>query len=217
MDMTLHADGKFAFTEKRHPDRILLTLDPSVTECSCSFWTAYLLQCPHLLLLKKSFGATICAHRWFQFSCLEKSTVDEQPHDHRDAASHSSVSSHGKNDEGITALEPNEDTRHRIDKWVAGENSKEIPQDAWHLVLVDMYFGTIPEQPFQYNIIEVIVLGHGGWQLFGYERACFPVHKVQCWMPLRCDQAKARVVSFAKSNGGCVGGGRSNLHLKTLE
>jgi hypothetical protein len=35
MDMTLHADGKFAFPEKRHPDRILLTLDPSATECSC--------------------------------------------------------------------------------------------------------------------------------------------------------------------------------------
>jgi hypothetical protein len=52
MDMTLHADGKIAFTEKRRPDRILLTLDPSATECSCSFWTAYLLQCPHLLLLK---------------------------------------------------------------------------------------------------------------------------------------------------------------------
>jgi hypothetical protein len=33
-----------------------------------------------------------------------------------------------------------------------------------------------------------------------------------------CDQAKeARVVSFAKSNGGYVGGGRSDLHLKTLE
>jgi hypothetical protein len=35
---------------------------------------------------------------------------------------------------------------------------------------------------------------------------------------LRSDQAKeARVVSFATSNGGYVGGGRSDLHLKTLE
>jgi hypothetical protein len=35
---------------------------------------------------------------------------------------------------------------------------------------------------------------------------------------LRSDQAKeARVVSSAKSNGGCVGGGRSDLHLKILE
>jgi hypothetical protein len=132
MDMTLHADGKFAFTGKRHPERISLTLDPSATECSSSFWTAYLMQCPNLLLLKKRFDATICSHRWFQFSCLQKSTGDEQPHDHRDADSHSSVASRGENDEGITALEPNEDTRHRIDKWVAGENSKEIPQDAWH-------------------------------------------------------------------------------------
>jgi hypothetical protein len=34
------------------------------------------------------------------------------------------------------------------------------------------------EQPFQFIIIEVTVLGQGGWQLFGYERACFPMHKV---------------------------------------
>jgi hypothetical protein len=45
--------------------------------------------------------------------------------------------------------------------------------NAWHLVLVDMSFGTIPDQPFQYNIIEVTVLGQGGWQLSGYEGLAF--------------------------------------------
>jgi hypothetical protein len=41
--------------------------------------------------------------------------------------------------------QPNEGTRHKIDKLFAGETPKEIPQDAWHLVLVDTYFGTIQE------------------------------------------------------------------------
>jgi hypothetical protein len=113
--------------------------------------------------------------------------------------------------------QPDEDIRH---KWFEGKNSKVIPQDAWHLVLVDTYFGTIPDEPFQYNIVEVTVLGQGGWQLSGYERACFPVHKSSKLdeQALRSDQTKeARVVSFAKSNVGYVGGGRSDLHLKTLE
>jgi hypothetical protein len=97
--------------------------------------------------------------------------------------------------------QPNEDTRHQIDKWFAGENSKEIPQDAWHLVLVDRYFGTIPDQPFQYNIIEVTVFGQRGWQLSGYERACFPVHKVQSWMTKHCavTRRKKHVLSALES------------------
>jgi hypothetical protein len=41
MDMTPHADGKLAFIGKRHSGRILRSLDPSATECSCPFWTAY--------------------------------------------------------------------------------------------------------------------------------------------------------------------------------
>jgi hypothetical protein len=96
---------------------------------------------------------------------------------------------------------PDEGTRHRIDKWFEGENSKEIPQDAWHLVLVDTYFGTIPDQPFQYNIVEVTVLGQGGWQLSGYERACFPVHKVQSWMNKHCavTRRKKHVLSALQS------------------
>jgi hypothetical protein len=97
--------------------------------------------------------------------------------------------------------QPNEETRHLIDKWVVYGNSKEIPENAWHLVLVGTYFGTIPDQPFQYNIIEVTVLGQGGWQLSGYERACFPVHKVQSWMKKHCavTRRKKHVLSTLRS------------------
>jgi hypothetical protein len=54
---------------------------------------------------EKRFDATICFPRWFQFSCLQKSTGDEQHHDHRGAASHSRDSSRGENDEGTNGKE----------------------------------------------------------------------------------------------------------------
>jgi hypothetical protein len=33
------------------------------------------------------------------------------------------------------------------------------PEDAWHFGLVDTYFGTIPDQQFLYNIMNVTELG----------------------------------------------------------
>jgi hypothetical protein len=57
---------------------------------------------------EKRIDATISSPRWFQFSCLQKSTGDEQHHDHRDAASHSRDSSRGENDGGTSGKETDE-------------------------------------------------------------------------------------------------------------
>jgi hypothetical protein len=81
---------------------------------------------------------------------------------------------------------PDLEKRQLIDQWLVGGNSNEIPEDACHLVLVNMHFCQMSDQSFQHNIVEVKVLGSGGEQLFGYERAFFTVHRVNSWMRKHC-------------------------------
>jgi hypothetical protein len=385
MDMMTQMDGMCAFVEKSHPDRILLTLHPSAEECSCTFWIAYNMQCPHLLLLRKKFDATLFSRRWLKFSCLETSAGSA--HVESEFANFSHESSVGKEesnfDEVVAAAINNNDacqiacsasteatqmessnihrllreigymvvalrdkkkknlycghllklsemlkgneervqgmsleslleahvslfarpstrkivfsrentinqgktfgietlssqerptlcmtrggpplpnshskkrkmssneimiqstkkkpccslcygqkhkangcpfigeykanlvpprdvrdmttklgnplyfevkqlddeTKRLIHQSTVSGVSNAVPEHAWHLVLVNTYFGPIPDQPHEYNVVEVTVLGQGGRQLPGLERVCFPVYSVKNWMRKHC-------------------------------
>lgn len=87
-------------------------------------------------------------------------------------------------------IQPNEETTHLMEQHMVNSNS--IPKLAWHLVLLNTYFSLIPDQSFQYNVVEVTVLEKGGSQLSGYERAFFPVHRVQSWMDKHCSMTKRK-------------------------
>ena len=87
-------------------------------------------------------------------------------------------------------IQPNEETTHLMEQHLVNSNS--IPKLAWHLVLLNTYFSLIPDQSFQYNVVEVTVLEKGGSQLSGYERAFFPVHRVQSWMDKHCSMTKRK-------------------------
>jgi hypothetical protein len=78
LDMTLSDEGTCAFREKNKQDVVLLALDQNATTCCCRFWTAYHLQCSHLLLLHKGFCVKLCSRRWLQVSCLETSGGDHE-------------------------------------------------------------------------------------------------------------------------------------------
>jgi hypothetical protein len=58
--------------------------------------------------------------------------------------------------------------------------------------IVEYLFSLIPDQSFKYNVLEVTVLEKGGAQLSGYERAFFPVHRVQIWMDKHCAMTKRK-------------------------
>jgi hypothetical protein len=71
--MNVSADGKYLFGEKKNPNVVLLELEHNASSCCCTFWRAYEIQCPHLLLLHRGFGLSLCASRWHQLSHLETS------------------------------------------------------------------------------------------------------------------------------------------------
>jgi hypothetical protein len=79
-----------------------------------------------------------------------------------------------------------EETTQLMNQWVLDGNSKDIPKDAWHLILINTYFGPIPNESSQRNIIEVTILAEGGRELSGYEKAFFPVHRIHNWMIKHC-------------------------------
>jgi hypothetical protein len=64
-----------------------------------------------------------------------------------------------------------EGTTQLMNQWVLDWNSKDIPKDAWHLILINTYFGPIPNESSQRNIIEVTILADGERELSGYEKA----------------------------------------------
>ena len=76
---------------------------------------------------------------------------------------------------------PDDDTKMRIKEWFQ-KKSDEIPEKAWHMVLMNCFFCGLDNTQFEYNILEVTLLEEGGTELSGYEIAYFPVYRIQPWL-----------------------------------
>lgn len=96
---------------------------------------------------------------------------------------------------------PDEDTKNLIEQGIVSGHSNNIPEEAWHLVLLNTYICLIPEQPFSYNVVEVTVLGHGGLMLSDYEKVFFPAYRVGSWMKKNCAvvRRKKHILSTLRS------------------
>jgi hypothetical protein len=82
--------------------------------------------------------------------------------------------------------QPDDETRERIVEWISRGGSNAVPSDAWHLVLLNIYFSTMENVTVMYNWIEVTVLGKRGVLLEGWETAYFPAHEIGTWLEKNC-------------------------------
>jgi hypothetical protein len=76
-------------------------------------------------------------------------------------------------------------SRSRIESLVVTGNPKNIPADAFHLVLHQIFLCPMPEQPISCHSVEVTILGKGV-MLPGYEKTYFSVYIIRNWIVKNC-------------------------------
>jgi hypothetical protein len=88
--------------------------------------------------------------------------------------------------------QPDEERKQMIKNWFEKTDSDEVPNNARHLVLWNCYFCAMENQMFQFNVVEVSVLEERGAEISGYEKAYFPVYRIQEWLKDNCCKQKRR-------------------------
>ena len=171
------------FVDIANHDIVLLTLPHRATTCHCRFWTSYHLQCPHLLLLHKGFRENLCSQRWLQLSGLGTSVGHERDNSDEIIANGSvSLCSFNEDDHAETSAF----TKKSIRQWCSRGVPNKVPSDGLHLVLCNTFSSEMGTLDSNNNVIEVTVLGKGGKELQGWEKAYLPVREVREWLMKYC-------------------------------